>query len=131
MLRVQAEYNSTTTQNKDYTWKDTSNTLIVPSFKNQLSGWFLGATVRASGSDNVFLSNLELGGRIGAYAPPTYSAASTPAIYPWGENPESQTTVCLTYWFTWKTPLNLAYDVLKTTNGPTITSYTARFIYFF
>lgn len=133
MLRVQAEYNSTTTKNYNYPFVDTTSAhaLIVPKFNNQLSGWFLGATLRASGLDNVFLSNLELGGRIGAYTPPAYSAASTPVISPWGENPETQTTVCLTYWFTWKTPLNLAYDVLKTTNGPTITSYTARFIYFF
>jgi hypothetical protein len=133
MVRVQAEYNSTTTDNRDYTFVDTTSahSLIVPSFKNQLSGWFLGATLRASGAQSTFLSNLELGGRVGAYTPPTYTVASTPVISPWGENPETQTTVCLTYWFTWKTPLNLAYDVLKMTNGPTITSYTARFIYFF
>ena len=139
MVRVLAEYNSTMTQNKEYPWysDSTKTTKLVPSFNNKLSGWFAGATVRLAGSDNAFLSNLELGGRIGAYTPPSYTAAvTTPVPFgvttaPWGENPSTQTTVCLTYWFTWKTPFNLAYDVLKTTNGPTITTYTARFIYFF
>jgi hypothetical protein len=131
MVRVQAEYNQTMTKNQVYPWKDTSATsLLVPSFNNQFSGWYAGATIRAAGVNNKFLSNLELGGRIGAYTPPQYTGASvTPA--PWGENPEQQTTVCLTYWFTWKTPLNLAYDVLKTKDGSTLTTYTARLIYFF
>gem|GEM_PF-775819 len=132
-LRVQAEYNSTTTKNSNYPWyTDSSKTsLIVPSFNNQFSGWYLGATIRVSGSDNVFLSNLELGGRIGAYTPPKYTGASSITPNPWGENPGQQTTVCLTYWFTWKTPLNLVYDMLNSTNGPTLTTYSARFIYFF
>ncbi len=131
MVRVLAEYNSTTTQNYNYTWKSDSTTLLIPKFNNTLSGWFAGATIRAASSRNIFLSSLELGGRIGAYTPPKYEAASTPLISPWGENPETQTTVCLTYWFTWKTPLNIAYDVLKTKNGPTVTALTARLIYFF
>ena len=131
MVRVLAEYNSTTTQNYNYTWKSDSTTLLIPKFNNTLSGWFAGATIRAASSRNIFLSSLELGGRIGAYTPPKYEAASTPLISPWGENPETQTTVCLTYWFTGKTPLNIAYDVLKTKNGPTVTALTARLIYFF
>ena len=132
LVRVQAEYNNVTTQNRNYPWySDSSKTsLLVPSFNNQLSGWYCGATVRLAGIKNTFISNLELGGRVGAYAPPTYNGSPT-TIVPWGENPEQQTTVCLTYWFTWKTPLNLAYDVLTQNNGPTITTYTARLIYFF
>ena len=131
MVRVLAEYNSTTTQNYNYTWKADSTTLLIPKFNNTFSGWFVGATVRAASVRNTFLSSLELGGRIGAYTPPKYETTSTPLISPWGENPETQSTVCLTYWFTWKTPFNIAYDVLKTKNGPTVTVLTARLIYFF
>ncbi len=132
MVRVQAEYNSTMTQNKTYPWKSTTDStkLLVPAFNNQQSGWFVGATLRLAGANNRVLSNFELGGRIGGYIPPQYTGLpTTPAV--WGENPEQQTTVCLTYWFTWKTPLNFSYDVVKMTNGPTVTSYTARLIYFF
>ncbi len=132
MVRVQAEYNSTVTQNKTYPWKSTADSTksLVPAFNNQLSGWFVGATLRLAGVKSVILSNFELGARVGGYTPPQYTGlGTTPAV--WGENPEQQTTICLTYWFTWKTPLNFAYDVLKTTGGPTITTYTARLIYFF
>jgi hypothetical protein len=135
MIRVLAEWNQTTTNTNTfkYPWfLDSAKTMsLIPSFNNQLSGWFCGATIRASGSHKTFLSNLELGGRIGAYTPPKYIGATSTTPAPWGENAEQQTTICLTYWFTWKTPLNLAYDVLKMTNGPTVTMYTARFIYFF
>jgi hypothetical protein len=133
MIRVLAEWNSTKTQNFNYPWYvDSAKTIpVVPAFNNQLSGWFCGATVRASGSHNTFLSNLELGGRTSAYTPPKYIGATSNTPAPWGENAETQTTVCLTYWLTWKTPINVAYDVLKMTNGPTVTMYTARLIYFF
>lgn len=133
MVRVLAEYNSTKTKNFNYPWySDSAKTsLVVPAFNNQLSGWFVGATIRAAGSRNTFLSNLELGGRIGSYTPPKYIGAISTTPAPWGENATQQTTVCLTYWFTWKTPFNLAYDVLKPVNGPSTTMLTARFIYFF
>lgn len=132
MVRVLAEYNNTTTQNYNYPWyTDTAKkNLLIPVFSNQLSGWFCGATVRLAGSTNTFLSNLELGGRLGAYTPPWYTVGPN-TIAPWGQTPVQQTTVCLTYWFTWKTPLNLAYDLLTPATGPAITSYTARLIYFF
>src|ERR1035437_7886388 len=102
MIRVLAEYNSTTTQNKDYPWfSDSAKTMrVVPSFNNHYSGWFAGATIRLAGSNSTFLSNLELGGRIGAYTPPNYTvAAATPAPFgttsaPWGEDASKQTTVC-------------------------------------
>jgi len=132
LVRVQAEYNSTITQNKTYPWRSTADTtkLLVPAFNNQISGWFVGATLRLAGVKNTILSNFELGARVGGYTPPQYtSLPSTPAV--WGENAEQQTTVCLTYWFTWKTPLNFAYDMLSTKGSPAITTYTARFIYFF
>jgi len=134
MLRLLAEYNSTTTKKYDYPWHtDTTNTsLVVPGFNNQFSGWFCGATVRLTGAKSKLIKNLELGGRIGGYTPPKYDGtATTPLVSPWGENPEKQTTVCLTYWLTWKTPLNFSYDVLTMTDGPAITTYSARLIYFF
>ena len=142
MVRVLAEYNSTTTKNYNYPWysDSTKSSYLIPTFNNQFSGWFCGATVRASGSGHAFLSNLELGARVGGYTPPSYVndkdkytnyPNQTGLQSPWGENPETQTTVCLTYWLTWKTPLNIAYDVLKMSNGPTVTTYTARLIYFF
>src|ERR1035437_1075470 len=127
MIRALAEYNSTTTKNYNYPWftDSTHTSLVVPAFNNQFSGWFCGATIRLTGAPGKFLKNLELGGRIGGYTPPKYNGdASTPLVSPWGENPEKQTTVCLTYWLTWKTPLNFAYDVLTTTDGPTITTYS-------
>ncbi len=133
MVRVQAEYNYTKTQQFNYPWFSDSSksTLLVPGFNNQLSGWYAGITVRPSGIDNEIIRNLELGARLGAYTPPGYIGATSNTPAPWGENAEQQTTICLTYWFTWKTPLNIAYDQLKMTNGPTITTYTARLIYFF
>jgi hypothetical protein len=132
MVRVLAEYNNTSTQNFNYPWfsDSTKKNLLVPAFNNQLSGWFCGATVRLAGVNNRFVSNLELGGRIGAYTPPQYTVGPN-TIAPWGQTPIQQTTICLTYWFTWKTPFNLAYDVLTPSTGPAITSYTARLIYFF
>ena len=134
MVRVQAEYNATHTDKFNYPWfADSSKTaLLVPSFNNQFSGWYAGITLRPAGVENRILSNFELGARLGAYTPPSYINGNTSVMgTPWGENAETQTTVCLTYWFTWKTPLNIAYDQLKMTNGPTVTTYTARLIYFF
>jgi hypothetical protein len=134
MVRVLAEYNNTSTQNQSYPYviADTSKapkSLVVPGFNNTLSGWFTGVTLRPSGLKNKFLSNLELAGRIGAYSPPKYNVASGNA--PWGENTEKQTTICLTYWMTWKTPINVAYDVLNQTGGPSIKTIYTRIIFFF
>lgn len=129
-LRVLAEYNKTITDNINYPFTDSINTNIVPNFNNQFSGWYAGATVRATGATNAFLNKLELGARIGAYSPPKYRDA-TFSDAPWGENAETQSTICLTYWFTWKTPLNVVYDILRQTNGPTIRTFQTRLIYFF
>jgi hypothetical protein len=140
MIRVLAEYNTTTTDDYNLYTNSADTATLFPKFKNQHSGWYAGATIRASGAKSQFLSGLELGFRVGGYNPPKYDVAQyTPAtptvgplmISPWGENPEMQTTLCLTYWFTYKTPLSFAYDVLKQTDGPNITTYSARFIYFF
>ncbi len=139
MVRVLAEYNQTTTQNYNYPFSTTDSSghksLVIPAFDNRLSGWFAGATVRPSGVESKFLSNLELGCRVGGYTPPKYTDAAlanaSPAVSPWGENSRTQTTVCLTYWFTWKTPLNFAYDVLTQKDAPTIKTFYTRLIFFF
>ncbi|MFI5149759.1 MAG: hypothetical protein ACHQRM_08505 [Bacteroidia bacterium] len=135
MVRVLAEYNSTTTSAYNYPWfaDSSKSNLLVPSFNNTFSGWFCGMTIRPAGLDNRILSNLELGARVGGYTPPSYMnpGTGTALVSPWGENSKQQTTVCLTYWFTWKTPLNLAYDVIKETNGTNLTTLTARLLYFF
>jgi hypothetical protein len=122
-VRVLAEYNNTQTQNANYPLQTSDTTSISYLFNNKLSGWFCGASFRASGINNLVLRNFELGGRIGAYNPSKDA--------PWGGNAINQTTVCLTYWFTWKTPLNFAYDILTQTGSPTQSSFTAKITYFF
>jgi hypothetical protein len=124
MVRVQGQYEYTQTQ-KFNVYNTTGDTLILPSFNDQISGWFLGATLRLSGSHNTFLSNLELGGRIG-----TLTLPDDPNCF-WGAKPLNQTTICLTYWFTWKTPLNIAYDIYTQSGSPTQTVLTVRGMWFF
>jgi hypothetical protein len=123
MVRLQGQYEHTQTQNFNLYTDASETTLLVPQFNNVMSGWYLGATVRASGSENVFISNLELGGRIGTLTLPQNAM--------WGGNQMNQTTVCLTYWFTWKTPLNIAYDVYTQSGSPTQTALTIRGMWFF
>jgi hypothetical protein len=122
MVRVLAEYNATQTQNYDL-YRDAAKTSLVPGFDNKLNGWFVGATLKASGAKSQVLSNFELGGRVGAYTPPKDAM--------WGGTPVNQTTICLTYWFTWKTPLNLAYDIFTQAGQPTMTQVVARSVFFF
>lgn len=123
MLRVQGQYEYTQTQNFNLYTDATNTTLLVPQFDNQYSGWYAGATLRLSGSHNVFLSNLELGGRL--------SNLTLPKDAMWGGNPVNQTTICLTYWFTWKTPLNIAYDIYTQSGSPTQTALSVRGMWFF
>ncbi|MEO6883467.1 MAG: hypothetical protein ABI199_05530 [Bacteroidia bacterium] len=122
MLRVQGQYEYSQTQNFNL-YKSETDSLLFPSFNNQISGWYLGATVCASGFSNKFLSNLELGGRIGSLITPTTAL--------WGGNPINQTTICLTYWYTWKTPVNLAYDIYTQSGSPTQTTITLRGMWYF
>jgi hypothetical protein len=124
MVRLQGQYEMTQTQSfKVNNNNDLGDTVLVPGFNNQISGWYGGATLRLSGSESTFLSNLELGGRLGQLTPPKDA--------PWGGNPTNQTTICLTYWFTWKTPLNLAYDIYTQSGSPTQTAITVRGMWFF
>jgi len=122
MLRVLAEYNYTQTDKHLVSSGDSVNTpFAYTNFSNQLSGWFVGSTLRASGSESTFLSNLELGARYGSYAPPKNAA--------WGGDPINQTTFVMTYWFTWKTPLNISYDLYRGAINQDVV--TVRTIYFF
>ena len=124
MLRVLAEYNSTQTD-KHLVYSDPSSTtpLAYSNFNNQLSGWFVGSTLRASGSENEYFSKLEFGARYGSYSPPNNANVA------WGGDPINQTTFVLTYWFSWKTPLNIAYDIQRGAVNQDV--ITVRTIYFF
>lgn len=123
MIRVQGQYEYTQTENFSLYTDITQATLLFPQFNNQISGWYCGATLRASGSQSVFLSNLEIGGRLGTLTPPKNAL--------WGGNQTSQATVCLTYWFTWKTPINIAYDVYTQSGNPNQNIITVRGMWFF
>ena len=121
MIRVLSEYNSTHVSN--YNYQSVDATKFNPSFTNFLSGWYAGATVRASGSSSDLFRNLELGVR--------YSQFTSPIDAPWGATTLNQTTVCLTYWFTWKTPLNLAWDSFQQNGAANTNQFTVRSIFFF
>jgi len=123
MVRIQGQYEYTQTQNFKLYSNSSDTATLFPSFDNKISGWFGGATVRLSGSRRTLLSNLELGGRVGQLILPENAL--------WGAKPLNQTTVCLTYWFTWKTPLNLAYDMYTQSGSPTQTQITVRGMWFF
>ena len=71
----------------------------------------------------MFLSNLELGGRLSNLVMPKDAF--------WGGNPINQTTICLTYWMTWKAPINIAYDIYTQSGSPTQTALTVRGMWFF
>ncbi len=124
MIRLQGQYEYTQTQNFNLYTTSSDSTLLVPSFNNKYSGWYGGLTLRLSGSHNRFLSNLELGGRMGQLTLPKNAL--------WGgSNPINQTTVCLTFWYTWKTPINIAYDIYTQSGSPTQTALTVRGMWFF
>ncbi len=123
MIRLQGQYEYTKTQDFNLYTNQSDTALLAPKFSNQLSGWCGGITFRLSGSQSIFLSNLELGSRL--------SQLTMPKDALWGRNPINQATVCLTYWFTWKTPLNIAYDIYTQSGSPTQTAITVRGMWFF
>jgi len=123
MVRVQGQYEYSQTDNYTVYTDATQTTPLFPSFNNQISGWYAGITLRPSGSQKVWLSNLELGGRLGGLTPPANAM--------WGGQPTSQTTICLTYWFTWKTPLNIAYDIYTQSGSPNVSVFSVRGMWFF
>ncbi len=121
MIRLQGQYEYTNTSNTKANASDTVN--LLPNFTNTMTGWYAGVTFRLSGSSNRFLSNLELGARLGQLKVPTDA--------PWGAQPLNQTTICLTYWYTWKTPINVAYDIYTQSGMPTASAITVRGMWFF
>ena len=123
MIRLQGQYEYSQTQLSNNIYSNPSDTsILVPKYNDIISGWFAGATLRLSGSSSPFLSNLELGGRVGQLTPPKDAQ--------WGGESTDQTTVCLTYWFTWKAPLSLAYDIYNT-SGVQYKVFTVRGMWFF
>lgn len=124
MIRLQGQYEYSQTEGYNLYTNTSDTAILVPTFTNQMSGWFGGLTFRLSGSSNTFVSNLELAGRFGQLTLPKGVA--------WGStHPENQTTICLTYWFTWKTPLNLVYDIYTQSGSPTQSVFTVRGMWFF
>ena len=123
MIRVQGQYEYTKTDNFNLYTNSADTALLFPKFNNVQSGWYAGLTLRLSGASSPFLSNLELGGRL--------SQLTLPADALWGGKPMNQATVCLTYWFTWKTPLNISYDVYTQSGSPTQTAINVRGMWFF
>lgn len=124
MIRIQGQYEMNQTQSFSLKAPG-SDSVIVPSFTNQTTGWYGGLTLRLSGSQNKFLSNLELAGRMGQLTVPQDVNCM------WTQKPINQTTVCLTYWFTWKTPINIAYDIYTQSGSPTQSTVTVRGMWFF
>ncbi len=110
MVRVIGEYDKIQVGNANYYNPDTSLKNHVYTFSNQQNGWFAGATLRAAGSRRQFLKNLELGGRVGEYTPPTGAL--------WGSTPINQTTVALTEYVKWDIPVTLEYDILTQSGAP-------------
>jgi len=121
MFRAIGEYNQTQVENTSYTYLDPVNGKTTTSFNNLQSGWFGGITLRDIGAEKTFVRSLELAARLGAYTSPTAA--------PWGAPQINQTTVTLTYWFTWCIPLNLEYDVL-TQSGTANKNVFSTIVYF-
>jgi hypothetical protein len=122
MVRLQGQYEYSQTQGKNIYSNSSDTSILYPKFNDIESGAFLGATIRLSGSSSTFLSILELGGRIGQLTPPKNAL--------WGGESTNQTTVCLTYWFTWKAPLSIAYDIYYN-SGIQTNIWTVRGMWFF
>lgn len=126
MVRLQGQYEMTQTQGYNlYMNSSDTSSVKVPSFNNVLSGWFAGITLRLSGSQSPFLSNLELGARMSQLTLPQDSLCM------WRQKPLNQTTVSLTYWFTWKLPLSIAYDIYSQEGAPNQSVVTVRGMWFF
>jgi len=92
-------------------------------YSNTQTGWYAGATIRYTGTQNKLVRQLELGARIGAYNPPVNAV--------WGGNQVNQFTLCLTYWNTYKAPYNLAWDHFTTNGVNNLNVLTFRTIYVF
>ena len=121
IVRAQAEWNTSTLSS----FNNAANPMydLNPGYSNQLSAWYAGASFRFIGAPNKFIRQLELGGRVGAYNPPTQAS--------WGGAQVTQTTLCLTYWNTYKAPYNLSWDHFTTNGVNNLNVFTFRTIYVF
>jgi len=117
MVRVIAEYDMIEASNANYTIPSSTGTDSSYTYKNKQNGWFSGATLRATGSKNNFIKNMEIAGRLGAYNPPQNAL--------WGGNQTTQTTFCVTEYLKWDLPLSLEYDVLKQAGSPDTKIFSA------
>ncbi|NNM94729.1 MAG: hypothetical protein HKL88_04600 [Bacteroidia bacterium] len=126
MIRVQGQYEMDQIQ-KYNLYTNSADTSILPGsgFNNTTNGWFLGMTFRLSGASSNFLSNLELGIRESQLTLPQDANCL------WGQKPLNQTSIALTYWFTWKAPLSIGYDIYNQQGTPRMTAVTIRGMWFF
>ena len=114
LVRIMGQYEETKTSNISYAVSDSGST----TFNNQGNSWYVAGTIRPTGSSSKVISNLELGARYVKYSPP--------AGAPWGGPPETQTTINLTYYFSWDCPVNLSYDLYDNGADPSTTAFTLR-----
>ena len=133
IVRLQGEYNSTTISANNgsiaghpemgLNYNPAANGGTGGYYSNTQTGWYAGATIRYTGTQNKLVRQLELGARIGAYNPPVNAV--------WGGNQVNQFTLCLTYWNTYKAPYNLAWDHFTTNGVNNLNVLTFRTIYVF
>lgn len=72
------------------------------SFNNSSTAFYIQASLRHTGTDEPFLSNLEVSGR--------YSEFDTPEEALWGGGKKEQTAISLDYWLGWNRVLKIAYQ---------------------
>lgn len=111
MVRLIAEYDMVSTTKVNYTNPDTTVKQHSYTFDNNQNGWFAGATLRATGSKNTFVKNLEIAGRVGQYNPPKDAL--------WGGNTTNQLTFAATEYIKWDIPVTFEYDIIKQNGSPT------------
>jgi len=115
LIRVMGQYEQTNTDKALY-GADTV------AFNNTGNTWYVAGTIRPTGSSSRFISNLELGAR--------YVTYTSPVNAPWGEDPTTQLTFDLTYWFSWSSQINFGYDIVD--NGTTtFNQFVVRTVYKF
>lgn len=84
------------------------------SFDNVSTAYYAQFSYRPSLLKNKFLKNIELVAR--------YSSISLPEKSLWGEE-ETQTTIGINYWLTWRSVVKMAYEITKGHGGESKTTY--------
>ncbi len=105
MIDIKAQYN--TSDVSDATYFNPNDTTRY-HFTNKSTAWYGQLAYRPSQLDNKVLKNVEVVGR--------YSVYNTPASSLW-HSEESQISIGLNYWFTWRTVLKICYQI--TDGAPT------------